>query len=259
MEAYRRWLTAGGRSPRTIAGRLQGAARLLRGAGYDPTAITASQVIDYMASVPAAWSRHTYYQHAASFAAFLDSQAIPAGFMRGVPKPVTPRGVPRPMDRTELRSAIDAAGPRAAMMLRLAAFAGLRVSEIAMVRGEDVGQSIFVTGKGGHRAMIPTHPCITAAAAADDFPVHGWWFVNRAGDPMTRISVWRAMTEALRAVGCTATPHQARHLYGTALLEAGADVRVVQVAMRHASLATTARYLLVTDERLRAAVHRLPQ
>lgn len=256
MEHYRKWLLAGNNSPRTVAARLAAAKRLLRAADHDPAAITTEQVIDYVTSVPAAWSRLTYYQHAASFHAFLTAHlGVDVGFMTGVPRPQTPRGMPRPMDPAELAAAVARARPKPAMMLRLAALAGLRVSEIAEVRGEDVGPSIYVEGKGGYRAMLPTHPAITEGAAT--FPVRGYWFPNRQGGAMSRISVWRNMTDALRAVGSTATPHQARHLFGTAMLEAGADVRVVQVAMRHASLATTARYLLVTDTRLRSAISAL--
>lgn len=256
LNDYRRWLTTANCSPRTVAARLDGARRLLRMADRDPAAITSGMVMDYITSVPAAWSRLTYFQHAQTLHAFLVARGDSCGFMRGVPKPRTPRGIPKPIDKRDLALALLAARPKAAMMLRLAAFAGLRVSEIATVRGEDVGDCIYVEGKGGTQAMLPTHPCI--AAARPSFPSAGWWFPNREGEPMSRVSVWRNMVEPLRAVGSDAHPHMLRHLYGSALLESGVDLRTVQVAMRHADLSSTARYTLVSDERLRTAIVGLP-
>lgn len=256
LHQYRLWLQAANSSPRTVAARVDGARRLLDGVDHDPTKITPTTVMRYVTSVEAAWSRHTYYQHAASFHAFLLARGEASGFMAGVPKPRTPRTIPRPIAVDELRAALVVATVRQAMMLLLASFAGLRVSEIATVRGEDVTDSIFVDGKGGSQWMVPTHPCIAAAAA--HFPRYGWWFANRAGEPMSRISVYRNMTEPLRLIGSKASPHQCRHLYGTALLEAGVDLRTVQVAMRHLHLSSTERYTLVTDARLRAAIAALP-
>ena len=65
------------------------------------------------------------------------------------------------------------------------------------------------------------------------------------------------LSELMRDAGVDATAHQCRHSFATRLLRAGVDARVVQEAMRHASLADTAAYLAVDDERVSEGVGRL--
>ena len=65
------------------------------------------------------------------------------------------------------------------------------------------------------------------------------------------------IARALRRAGIDATAHQLRHFFATSLLEAGVDSRIVQTLMRHASLATTGRYLGVTLTQQRAALDSL--
>lgn len=241
-----------GSSPRTVSERLWGRADLLRNApGLDPHAVTR-----WIARAPAAWSRVTYYAHAAAYARFLEVSGGDGAWIDGVPRPRARRGTPRPVDPVEYGLAVTLAEPRARTMLLLAGYAGLRVSEIATVRGRDVtGEALYVHGKGGVTAMIPLHPLLLAEARA--YPA-GYWFPGQGNRPLTRQGVWRAMSQALRAAGSTATPHQCRHLYATALLDSGANLRTVQELLRHSSVATTQIYTRVTDEDRRAAIGRLP-
>lgn len=258
IDCYTDYLRATGASDRTVTARLEGARRLLAAADTDdPECIELQHALRYIGSVPAAASRATYYQHAMAFARFLDAMGYQSGFAAHLPRARFPRGVPRPIDVNELSAALAVAARRPRMMLLLAAFAGLRVSEIAMVHGEDVTHNVFVRdGKGGQVGMVPTHPTITAAAV--DFPKYGPWFANKAGEPMSRVSVWRHMTDALRAVGSSATPHQCRHYYGCALLDAGANARTVQTLLRHTNLSSTQVYTMVTETARRSAIEALP-
>lgn len=150
-------------------------------------------------------------------------------------------------------------------MILLAAYQGLRVSEVARVRGVDVdglGETLTVLGKGGVRAVLPLHPYI--AAEADRYGP-GWWFgqhvpnrSSRSGGPVLGNSVSRIVGEAMGRAGVPGTCHSLRHWYASEMLRQGVDVRVIQQLMRHASLATTERYLHVDDEQRRAGALRLP-
>jgi len=256
---YADYLTASGAARRTVEARTQGARRLLGLAGTDdPERVTTLHALALIGSVQARASRATYYQHVRSFARFCTAIGLSVTFADRLPVVTFPRGVPRPIDSGELTAAVAVAGRGPAMMLRLAALAGLRVSEIARVAGEDVNADLLrVTGKGGRVDVLPLHPAIRAHAHS--FPPVAPWFPSPAtGRPVSRWLVWRDMTTALRTVGSQATPHQLRHYYATALLEAGSDLRTVQELMRHASLATTQVYTRVTDERKRAAILSLP-
>ena len=78
-------------------------------------------------------------------------------------------------------------------------------------------------------------------------------FLNRLGRRLSRQSVWAILNEAAEKAGVKAhvSPHVLRHSFATHLLEGGADVRVVQELLGHASITTTQIYTLVTIDRLR--------
>lgn len=212
----------------------------------------------WVASVPAAWSKATYYSHARSWARFLTGSGRDGSWIDAVPKPKARRGTPRPCSLADLTAAVRAADATTRMMLVLASLQGLRVSEVAKVRGEDVNaDTLFVEGKGGSRAMLPTHP--TVWALAEPFPRRGWWFPGaHPRRPVCRQTVWRRISDALQAVDCYATPHQLRHFHGTALLDSGASIRVVQRLLRHQSLTSTEIYTYVNDGDCRRAINSLP-
>jgi integrase/recombinase XerD len=82
-------------------------------------------------------------------------------------------------------------------------------------------------------------------------------FLNTRGGRLTRQSCARLLETHARAAGIRrrVTPHDLRHSFATHLLEGGADVRVVQELLGHASVATTQIYTLVTTEHLRSAYY----
>jgi integrase/recombinase XerD len=139
---------------------------------------------------------------------------------------------------------------RTRVMVMLAALAGLRVGEIAKVKGEDLdlaGRKIYVIGKGAKRAWVPLHPLLIEVAA--QMPQRGWWFpgnIRRPGEHIHPKSVSDILGQAMR-----------RAWYASTLLDDGADLRTVQELLRHTSIQTTQVYTKVRDERRVSAVDRL--
>ncbi|MDP7706784.1 tyrosine-type recombinase/integrase [Mycobacterium sp. TY815] len=150
---------------------------------------------------------------------------------------------------------------RTRVMILLAALAGLRVSEIARVRGEDIDLSapkIYVLGKGQTRNWLPLHSLLVDAALT--MPRRGWWFPANSRRPNDHIhskSVSDIIGDVMRRAEARGTPHSLRHWNGTTLLDDGADLRTVQELLRHASVATTQIYTKVPDVRRHEAVSRL--
>jgi integrase/recombinase XerD len=76
-------------------------------------------------------------------------------------------------------------------------------------------------------------------------------FLNNRGGPLSRQSAWGVLQAAADRAGVTASPHTLRHSFATHLLEGGADIRVVQELLGHASVSTTQVYTRVTVDSLR--------
>ena len=176
--------------------------------------------------------------------------------------PRYPERVPRPISDDDLVALLlTRMHHRTRIMILLAALSGLRVSEIARTRGDDMDISaprMYVLGKGGTRKWVPLHPMLVDAALT--MPRKGWWFPansNRAGSHVLGKSVTDIIGNAMKRAGARGTAHQLRHWNATTLLEDGADVRTVQELLRHKSLATTAIYTQVSDQRRTDAVNRL--
>ena len=159
----------------------------------------------------------------------------------------------------------DPAGIRDRAILELLYGCGLRVSELVGLDADRVdlpNQQLRVIGKGNKERRVPmgdearerlhryrSGPRLSWTAGR---PVAAE-FVSSRGRRMTRESVWRLVrrwTEAA-GVGERVTPHTFRHSFATHLLEGGADLRVVQALLGHASISTTQLYTHLTGERVR--------
>lgn len=181
--------------------------------------------------------------------------------MLKVGTPRYPDREPRPVsDRHLVQLLCTPMHHRTRVMILLAALAGLRVHEIAKVRGEDVMDDarLVVAGKGGKVRTIPLHPLLVDVLPA--MPQRGWWFVSNSRCPGQHVlskSVSDIVGRAMRRAEVAGTPHSLRHWYGTTLLDDGADLRTVQELMRHANIASTQGYTKVPDERRREAIGRL--
>jgi len=189
----------------------------------------------------------------------------------GVVRPRLPRGLPHPLTVDEVTRLLEAPDPSTSVglrdraMLELLYGAGLRVSELTCLDVDDVDlEESFarVLGKGGKEREVPVGRFAREAvssyltrvrpALASDRSA-GALLLSTRGHRLTRQSVGRLLSGYARRAGIDrrVTPHDLRHSFATHLLDGGADVRVVQELLGHASVATTQIYTLVTKEHLR--------
>ena len=141
-------------------------------------------------------------------------------------------------------------------MLMIAYGAGLRVSELcALVPTEIDSQRMLIrvrAGKGDKDRYVMLSPRLLATLRAywrQQPPRGPYLFPSpRPGQPLSRKAIWHVLRRAGRRAGLRkrVTPHTLRHCFATHLLEAGTDIRVIQVLLGHRSLRTTARYVLVS-------------
>ena len=172
--------------------------------------------------------------------------------------------LPRVLSEGEVAELVDVETPtvwdrRDRAVLELLYAAGLRVSELCGLDRGDVdlaGRTVTVLGKGGKQRRVPVHD--TAVAVLRDWFANGRdlldgppeaAFVNRRGVRLGPRDVRRILN---RRAASPTHPHALRHTYATHLLDGGADLRVVQELLGHASLATTQVYTHVSKERLRS-------
>jgi integrase/recombinase XerD len=188
-----------------------------------------------------------------------------------VVQPRLPRSLPRPIPVEEIRRLLDAPDPatpgglRDRSILELLYGSGLRISELTGLDVDDLeleAGSVRVLGKGGKEREVPLgsyareavgayltrgRPALASAAT------HGALFLNARGGRLSRQSCARLLGRYVRLAGIErhVTLHSLRHSFATHLLEGGADVRIVQELLGHASVATTQIYTLVTSQHLR--------
>jgi integrase/recombinase XerD len=248
LDRWAAWMRAAGRSPQTIKTRLSGIETLCRHAGVSSvTAITAEHVTAWLGDCEAPWTRCTYWVTVRCWVTWaLAEGIICADPTARLAKPRTPKCVPRPVSDNVITALLaNPPNARVRAYVALAALAGLRVHEIAKLRGEDVETGwLYVDGKGGSRCAIPLHPQLATIAAA--MPPVDWWFPHN-GSHVSGEWVSTCIRRALRAVGSNATAHQLRHSFGTAVLRSSHDLRVTQELLRHSSPASTAIYTQVAD------------
>jgi integrase/recombinase XerD len=211
--------------------------------------------------------------------------ADPAGEVR---PPSAPRRLPKAISVDEVERLLDAAGragtaagPRDRALLEVLYGSGARISEAVGLDVDDLdltGGLVRLRGKGGKERIVPIgRPAVAAVEAylvrvRPELGRRGWGtpavFLNLRGGRLSRQSAWAALQVAAERAGLAAhaSPHTLRHSFATHLLEGGADVRVVQELLGHASVTTTQIYTKVTADTLREvyaathprALHRTP-
>ncbi len=181
------------------------------------------------------------------------------------------RRLPTILTLEEVSKVIDGASNlfHYAMLLTMYS-AGLRRSELCRLKVADIDSGRMVIrverGKGGVDREIPLNQKLLTTLReywrwmrpkTYLFPgtVNNW----RADKPITPKVIWSAVQEATRKAGIEkhVTPHTLRHCFATHLLEAGADLRTIQVLMGHKDIEATVRYLHVSTQRLQAATNPL--
>lgn len=251
--AYEEWLRSWGASENTVRVRRMMAVTLLR--RYGLQGLTPEHLQTFLSN-PAwsDWTRSTYHAHLHDFTAWLhNSGRLPSDPMAGIRGARRPKSLPRPLSEAEVQRVLASADGRLHDWVTLALLAGLRAHEIAKIRGEDVTpEGIYVLGKGGKPEVLPTHPDLWAMAQR--YPRQGYWFPGSHDGHLSRATVTNRTSRLFRSLGITGSIHRCRHVYGTRLLRAGVNIRVVQRLMRHSNLETTALYTAVDEDELRAAV-----
>jgi integrase/recombinase XerD len=146
---------------------------------------------------------------------------------------------------------------------------GCRASEVSSLRLRDVNLNqgfCRCVGKGNKERMVSLNPVARAALEAylaHERPVLARrteaeeLFLSRSGVALSRIVIWKLVKKYACRVGCSdqVSPHTLRHSFATHMLAGGADIRVLQELLGHASISTTQIYTHVEHSRLKA-VHR---
>jgi integrase/recombinase XerD len=203
----------------------------------------------------------------------LDDGLVEVDVSRQVRTAAPPRRLPKAIPVEDVERLLDAAGYagttlalRDRALLELLYGTGARISEAVGLDIDDLDRtenSVLLTGKGGKQRRVPVGSY--AAAAVSTYLVRSRpelaaagvgtarLFLNARGGPLSRQSAWVVLRTAAERAGLAAgvSPHTLRHSFATHLLEGGADVRVVQELLGHASIMTTQIYTLVTVDTLR--------
>jgi integrase/recombinase XerD len=193
-----------------------------------------------------------------------------------VQPPSTPKRLPKAISLDAVERVLAAASSdqspasptslRDRALLELLYGCGARISEAVGCAVDDLDQAeglVRLHGKGSKQRVVPIGSYAVAAVGA--YLVRGRptlaargkgtaaVFLNARGGPLSRQSAWAVLAGAADRAGLTGrvSPHTLRHSFATHLLEGGADVRVVQELLGHASVTTTQLYTQVTADTLR--------
>ena len=191
----------------------------------------------------------------------------------GVRPPPPTKRLPKALPLADVEAILSAAGaPGTALSMRDRALlemlygTGARISEAVGLDVDDldtVDRTVLLRGKGGKHRIVPvgsyavdavgdyltsSRPALVAAGKGTPA-----LFLNARGGRLSRQSAWTVLVRAAERAGVTTdvSPHTLRHSFATHLLDGGADVRVVQELLGHASVTTTQVYTLVTVDNLR--------
>ncbi|MDO4613482.1 MAG: site-specific tyrosine recombinase XerD [Actinomycetaceae bacterium] len=245
----------------------------------EPTRVRSEHVESYLAACKsgedgrrplAAASLARMLSSLRSFHAYLVEERVcqdnPAA---GVERPKQPQRLPHALSIDEVRRLIDATAGETPTALRNRALVellygtGARISEVIGLDVDDIDMDaelpvVTLMGKGRKERIVPlgsyAHRAISAylvrvrPAFASKGTGASALFLNNLGRPLSRQSAWAILKDAAAKAGLatSVSPHTLRHSFATHMLEGGADVRVVQELLGHASLATTQLYTKVS-------------
>ena len=224
-------------------------------------------------------SAATIYNQIAAFRAFYkfaeNEKFLPTDVAENLSLPRRWKHLPKALTNAEVDQLLQPVAPESPESLRdqaileLAYASGLRLAELRGVRIEQLHLDAgFVTiiGKGNKERVVPVGR--QAAAAIERYLAAGRpklvkprspgnVFLTRRGTAFAHATMWLRIKKRVRlaGIGRNVTPHMLRHSFATHLLENGADLRVIQELLGHASISTTEVYTHVSGHRLRD-VHR---
>jgi integrase/recombinase XerD len=192
-------------------------------------------------------------------------------FREDLPYPKDHRRLPTVLSLEEVTRLINAAGNLLQRALLMTLYGtGMRRTEVSLLKVSDIdSQRMMIRverGKGGSGRDIPLSP-----ALLETLREYWSWKKPRTylfasserkrgtEHPISDKTVWYACKEAARHAGLTkrVSPHCLRHSFATHLLEAGTDLRTIQILLGHGDLETTAKYLHLSQRHLRAVANPL--
>ncbi|WP_234821555.1 tyrosine-type recombinase/integrase [Mycolicibacter virginiensis] len=259
LNTWRTWQFAQSLSARTVNERIDTVRRMSEWCGVAPEHAQVEDIVTWLAE-GGTWMPNTRWTYCTALRAwFLWLQKTGRRVdnpMVMIDSPKRAKGVPHPVSNKDVqRLLVVRARRRTRAMLALAMFEGYRVHEIAKTRGEDfnlIDRTVTVTGKGGFTATLPLHHRVLEIAY--QMPRKGYWFPGADHGHQRRESVSQTIKDAMVRASVTGSAHWLRHWFGTALLEAGVDIRMVQTLLRHQNLATTEIYTKVSAARCAASI-----
>lgn len=176
-----------------------------------------------------------------------------------IPSVPVPRSVPRALRAAQVTDAIGAArDPRERVAISLMVQEMLRAQEVAGLELGDIDLDerllLVRKGKGGHQRVLPisAETAVAVARYLDQWPARSGPLIRSYLDPAAPIQpryLSALVAKAMHRAGIAETGHALRHTGASDMLERGANIREVQIALGHASLGTTQRYLRWSDGR----------
>ena len=245
------------RSERTIEAYLYHLKRLSQFFRKPPNELGPEEVRAYLmhlVNAQVSWS--SYNQAVSAFKFFYRVTSPVTWTVDQIPYARTRRKLPVVLSEDEVTELIEAVTDRMCRMVLLTGYAtGLRLSELLALKPEHIDSARMMVhvefGKGQRARLVPLSPVLLAELRnywkRDRPRISGspWLFPSKAPkQPMDPSTVQKACQAARAAASITkhATPHTMRHSYATHLLEAGTDLRTLQVLLGHAELQTTTIY-----------------
>jgi integrase/recombinase XerC len=196
-----------------------------------------------------------------SFFVYIQEQReIPVRLTGDTPVKV-PHTLPKPVENRYIEEVMGDADPTERTILAMLYGLGLRISELATLRREDIsGEWVIVHGKGGKSRQLPMFPYLQEILRdyMRRYPA-GKYLFEKGGAPMNAAQLRYRVEKIFKKHGIKATPHQLRHSFATHLLDNGARISDVSELLGHASMATTQIYTkLANSKKLQEYMHAHP-
>jgi integrase/recombinase XerD len=205
-----------------------------------------------------------------------NEKLLPANVAENLSLPRRWKRLPKALSNQEIEKLLAPESPETPQnlcdqaVLELAYASGLRLAELRGVRLEQLHLEagfINVIGKGNKERVVPLgrkaieaiqhyleagRPKLVTARSP------GTVFLTKRGTPFAAVTLWLRIKQRVRRAGVprNVTPHMLRHSFATHLLENGADLRVIQELLGHASISTTEVYTHIAGSRLREVHHK---
>jgi len=263
-QSFRNRLYANGKSKNTVKMYGYIAQKYLEFIKFDKRKITRESIEDFKEylSLELGYSKTSIYLYVRALQAFLDFLEVRD--LGPLNPPKRPQKVPNYLVETEVSKILDSCrNNKEKLIVELLAYTGVRVSELCSIRVSDIdleNKSLKIRGGKGDKDRL----VIFSDKIVPDLKKYIMEIKERKGKAeflfptakskkISPVTVERIIRNLARRAGINkkVTPHVLRHTFATSLLRNGADIRIIQVLLGHASISTTQIYTHVDDGALR--------